>query len=94
MNALSRRDLLRASAGAAMVAVPMAALAGPAAKAATNDADEAEIAAFDAAGPVMFCVQDAARGQVTILHGTSEVVVTDRALVNQIMKAAGVRQNG
>ena len=95
MNALSRRDLLRASAGAAIVAVPMAALAGPAAHAATNDADEAaENASFDAKGTVMFCIHDAARGEVSILHGTSEVVVTDRRLVNQIMKAAGARQNG
>ncbi len=94
MNALSRRDLLRASAGAAIVAVPMAALAGPTAQAAT-DADESDsTTAFDAKGPVMFCVHDAARGEVSILHGTSEVVVTDRRLVNQIMKAAGARQDG
>ena len=98
MNALSRRDLLRASAGAAIVAVPMAALAGPSAQAAT-DADESDsesdsTTAFDAKGPVMFCVHDAARGEVSILHGTSEVVVTDRRLVNQIMKAAGARQDG
>lgn len=95
MNALSRRDLLRASAGAAIVAVPMAALAGPSAHAAITDADEtASTHAFDAKGPVMFCVHDATRGEVSILHGTSEVVVTDRRLVNQIMKAAGARQDG
>ena len=41
----------------------------------------------------MFCVRDAARGEVSILHGTSEVVVTDRRLVAQIMKAANVRQD-
>lgn len=95
MNALSRRDLLRASAGAAIVAVPMAALAGPSAQAAAPDADESDRGeALSTTGPVMFCVQDAARGQVSILHGTSEVVVTDRRLVAQIMKAANVRQDG
>ena len=38
--------------------------------------------------PVMFCVHDARRGEVSILHGTSEVVVHDRALVARIMSAA------
>jgi len=95
MNALSRRDLLRASAGAAIVAVPMAALAGPSAQAAAPDADADDRGeALSTSGPVMFCVQDAARGEVSILHGTSEVVVTDRRLVAQIMKAANVRQDG
>ena len=94
MKDLSRRDLLRASAGAAMVAVPMAVLAGPAARAAAPDADaDLDSTALTSAGPVMFCVHDAARGEVSILHGTSEVVVTDRRLVAQIMKAAHVRQD-
>lgn len=95
MHALSRRELLRASAGAAMVAVPMAVLASPAASAATTDVDLDEGAqALEAAGPVMFCIHDADRGEVSILHGTSEVVVNDRRLVTQILKAAGARQNG
>jgi hypothetical protein len=95
MNNLSRRDLLRASAGAAIVAVPMAALAGPSALAATPEAevDLDDSAALSGSGPVMFCIQDAARGEVSILQGTSEVVVTDRRLVAQIMKAANVRQD-
>ena len=95
MKDLSRRDLLRASAGAAIVAVPMVALAGTSANAATTDVDDdLDSGALTAEGPVMFCVRDAASGEVTILHGTSEVVVTDRRLVAQIMKAANVRQNG
>jgi hypothetical protein len=98
MKDLSRRDLLRASAGAAIVAVPMIALAGPSATAATTDADtdaDADSSAtLASSGTVMFCVHDAARGEVSILHGTSEVIVTDRRLVAQIMKAANVRQNG
>ena len=94
MKDLSRRDLLRASAGAAMVAVPMAVLAGPAARAAASDADaDQDSVALTGSGPVMFCVHDAARGEVSILHGTSEVIVTDRRLVAQIMKAANVRQD-
>jgi hypothetical protein len=95
MKDLSRRDLLRASAGAAVVAVPMVALAGPAARAAAPDTTDADLdsLALAGSGPVMFCVRDVASGEVSILHGSSEVVVTDRRLVAQIMKAAGVRQD-
>ena len=38
--------------------------------------------------PVMFCVHDAKLGEVSILHGTDEVVVKDPALVRRIMHAA------
>ncbi len=96
MKDLSRRDLLRASAaGAAVVAVPMSALAGAPANAATRDADDTRSTNPRPTGdaPVMFCVHDAGRGEVSILHGESEVVVSDRRLVAQIMKAASVRQD-
>ncbi len=96
MKDLSRRDLLRASAaGAAVAAVPMSVLAGTPASAATRDADDTGNSSRDPAGsaPVMFCVHDADRGEVSILHGESEVIVSDRRLVAQIMKAASVRQD-
>jgi len=72
----------------------MAALASSPANAATRDVDdyEPDTAALSNGAPVMFCVHDAARGEVSILHGSSEVIVTDRRLVAQIMKAANVRQ--
>jgi hypothetical protein len=100
MKDWSRRDLLRASAGAAAVAVPMAALGSTAAKAAAYRPDHdaaSEVGlvgdSFQAGnGPVMFCVHDAKRGEVSILHGTDEVVVRDRQLVARIMRAAGARQ--
>ena len=38
--------------------------------------------------PVMFCVHDAKLGEVSILHGTDEVVVKDPQLVRRIMHAA------
>jgi hypothetical protein len=40
-------------------------------------------------GPVMFCIHDAQRGEVSILHGTNEVIVHDRQLVERIIQAAG-----
>lgn len=95
MNHLSRRDLLKASAGAAAVAVPMVALSGAPANASAIDVDDVDLddAAPTGREPVMFCVHDAAQGEVSILHGTSEVIVQDRRLVARIMKAANVRQD-
>jgi hypothetical protein len=37
----------------------------------------------------MFCIHDAQRGEVSILHGTNEVIVHDRQLVERIIQAAG-----
>jgi HD-like signal output (HDOD) protein len=36
----------------------------------------------------MFCIHDAQRGEVSILHGTDEVIVHDRQLVARILQAA------
>ena len=36
----------------------------------------------------MFCVHDAKLGEVSILHGTDEVVVKDPQLVRRILHAA------
>lgn len=99
MSGLSRRDLLRASAGAAAVAVPMSVLsqgssplAGAAAHEASTDAasEPADHASSPVGlnGPVMFTILDARSGDVSILHGTSEVVVRDRQLVARILRAA------
>ncbi len=92
MNDWSRRSMLRAAAGVA-IAVPMAALASSPASAATptgavGGGAERSPAAEGLAGPVMFCVHDARTGEVSILHGTSEVVVTDHQLVARILSAA------
>ena len=96
---VSRRDLLRASAAAAVV-VPVAKLSGSASAAATSaaltdrasNANDAELSPHEAAGvnaegPVIAYVKDAASGDVSILHGTSESVVRDRRLVSKIVRA-------
>jgi len=104
MSGMSRRDLLRASAGAAAVAVPMSVLSsrGAGASSATTDTTtSAEDASFTTSagaasavdlaalsGPVMFCVRDARDGEVSILHGDAEVIVRDRQLVDRILHAA------
>jgi hypothetical protein len=106
MSGMSRRDLLRASAGAAAVAVPMSVLASHTVGASSAQqvvaaAGGADVSAgavnategvagggFDLAGPVMFSIRDAASGEVSILHGTAEVIVRDRQLVDRIVHAA------
>ena len=95
MSRWTRRDLLRATAASAAVAVPAVGLRGSAAGAASRSAGGAgddEPEAFDAAevtaaGPLMVCVHDAAGGNVSILHGTEEIVVSDRRLVSRIVRA-------
>jgi hypothetical protein len=83
--------MLRATAGAA-IAVPMAALvSAPAAAAATSAGNSESLPSVTVEGPVMFCVHDAQRGEVSILHGTTEVIVTDRQLVARILSAASVQ---
>jgi hypothetical protein len=96
MKDWSRRHVLRATAGAA-IAVPMAALGGGlagAAQPAAGSLPQSSGPQFSAAtasanaGPVMFCIHDAQRGEVSILHGTDEVIVHDRQLVARIIQAA------
>jgi hypothetical protein len=40
--------------------------------------------------PVVVYVRDAARGEVTVLHGTQSMTYRDRALVRRLLKAARV----
>ena len=95
MSGWTRRDLLRATAASAAV-VPAVGLRGSYANAAgrspnadddTETFDAAEAAAVSAAGPLMVCVRDADGGDVSILHGTEEIVVRDRRLVAKIVRA-------
>lgn len=89
MTELSRRTLLQVGGGAA-IAVPITVLAArPAAGHSAAEIPAAAVSAGTAgpAGPVMFCVHDAATGEVSVLHGTSEVIVRDTALVSRILAA-------
>jgi hypothetical protein len=98
MSQWTRRDLLKragaasAVAGAAVAAGPGGALAKSASSRPHVDHDEptldpTEAAAVTATGPLMVCVHDATGGNVSILHGTEEIVVTDERLVSKIVRA-------
>jgi hypothetical protein len=102
MSRLTRRDLLKATAASAAV-VPAVGLGRSAFAAPTDNErqpgnedsalDAAEAASVTADGPLMVCVHDAAGGNVSILHGTDEVVVKDRRLVAKIVRAkSGAKQ--
>ena len=99
MSGMSRRDLLRASAGAAAVAVPMSALSaggiaaasGAATRVADRVADEAAITEAGS-GPVVFSIKNPSKGEVSVLQGADEVVVRDRQLVARILRAADTRR--
>ena len=83
---VSRRACRQWGCAAALPTPPVARLM----RAADDDLetfDAAEAAAVTAAGPLMVCVRDADGGDVSILHGTEEIVVRDRRLVAKIVRA-------
>jgi hypothetical protein len=99
MPDLSRRTLLRASAGVAAIAVPMSALAAcdpSSGSTSTSPTAEPEVKPeeLEAFGTdtVVFHVRDAANGEVSILQGSNEVVVNDKQLVARVMRAANAVQ--
>ena len=97
MSQWSRRDLLKragaasAAAGAAVALNPGGAFAATTSRSEhaidEPDLDAAEAAAVSADGPLMVCIRDAQGGDVSILHGTEEVVVRDHRLVAKIVRA-------
>jgi hypothetical protein len=101
VHRLTRRAALRASAGAA-AAVPLVALGGTEANAASNRELRQrwlrrlrrrewrrDLEVIERAGdePAMVVVHDVQRGKVSILRGTKEHVVRNRRLVAQILRA-------
>lgn len=107
MPHLTRRDLIKASAGAAAIAVPGAALVGsegiaqgkhrplaidPSLGDPSLDDELWDDDGDDAGGPMMFFVHDAELGEVSILQGTSEVVVNDHRLVQRLMATSPSRK--
>jgi hypothetical protein len=74
---------------AAAAATTSAGAAAGTAAGAANAAVESPDAFVDVSHePVMFCVHDAKLGEVSILHGTKEVVVKDPELVRRVLTAA------
>ena len=86
MQPVSRRSFLVR--GSVVAGAAAAAGAGIAVKAASDDVaplSDEELDALDQ--PMLMQVRDAASGEVEILVGEAEVVVTDRALVAKVLRA-------
>ncbi len=86
-DGVSRLSFLKASAGAAAGA---AAIAVPAAAVLSEQKSGVvtEPSSPNPSEPVMAYVRDAARGEVTVMHGTTETTYRDRTLVKRLMDAA------
>jgi hypothetical protein len=83
MNASNRRGFLALSAVGVAAAAAGPVLAAGKSLEATN---ATSTTASTASGPVVAYIHDAARGEVSVMHGEREVVVHDPALVRLISK--------
>ena len=87
MERLDRRRFLT-SAGATGGAIAL--MGAPAlAQAAGDHAEHVASPGPLASEPVVVYVRDARRGEVTVVHGTTETTYRDRALVRRLHRAAG-----
>jgi hypothetical protein len=87
MTTINRLSFLKA----AGVATGTAAIAASPALAAAVEPDAVETVPGTSIPnePIVAVVRDRARGQITVLSGTTEKTYTDRLLVNRLVKAAG-----
>jgi hypothetical protein len=92
MGVLSREAAAATSSSGTSAGATAGTSAGAANANANATADRLDDAFDVGHEPVMFCVHDAKRGEVSILHGTNEVVVKDPQLVRRVLSAAA-RQN-
>lgn len=92
MEALNRRRFLES---AGVVAGTAAVMGAPGiARAATEEgARVVEQPGAVAKQPVVVYVRDAARGEVTVMHGTRATTYRDRGLVRRILETAKVSGN-
>ena len=86
-DGVTRLSFLKASAGAA---AGTAAIGIPAAAALSekNSGVVTEPSSPNPPEPVVAYVRDAAKGEVTVMHGTSETTYRDRLLVKRLLQAA------
>ena len=86
-GSVTRLSFIKVSAGAAAGAV---ALGVPAAAALSEKTGNVvgDPSSATPREPVMAYVRDAERGEVTVMHGTTETTYRDKALVQKLLKAA------
>jgi hypothetical protein len=86
---VSRRNLLKAAAAGAVVGIPavvfMANGLGGDDNSTTASSTARPAGGNAAKQPVVAYVRDAAKGEVVVMSGVSEVVITDKKLVAQLL---------
>jgi phosphodiesterase/alkaline phosphatase D-like protein len=89
MEPVNRRRFLK-SAGVAAGTAAVIGAPGIARAATEGQAELVDAPGSLAKEPVVVYVRDAARGEVTVMHGTKATTYRDRGLVRRLLKAARV----
>jgi hypothetical protein len=88
---VSRRNILKAAAAGAVVGIPAVVFMANGGLGGDDSGSAAMAAGTGASGsreskqPVVAFVRDAAKGEVVVMSGVSEVVITDKKLVAQLL---------
>src|SRR4051812_26642518 len=90
-STVSRRNVLKAAAAGAVVGIPAVVFmannlgSDDSASTAATTAYGANVGTIQTKQPVVAYVRDAAKGEVVVMSGVSEVVITDKKLVAQLL---------
>ena len=91
-STVSRRNVLKAAAAGAVVGIPAVVFMANNLGSDDSSAAAAGTTAYGASGgkleskqPVVAYVRDASKGEVVVMSGVSEVVITDKKLVAQLL---------
>ena len=91
-STVSRRNVLKAAAAGAVVGIPAVVFMANNLGSDSSSAVAAGTTAYGASGgkleskqPVVAYVRDASKGEVVVMSGVSEVVITDKKLVAQLL---------
>jgi len=91
-STVSRRNVLKAAAAGAVVGIPAVGFMANNLGSDSSSAVAAGTTAYGASGgkleskqPVVAYVRDAGKGEVVVMSGVSEVVITDKKLVAQLL---------
>ena len=91
-STVSRRNVLKAAAAGAVVGIPAVVFMANNLGSDDTSAAAAGTTAYGASGgkleskqPVVAYVRDASKGEVVVMSGVSEVVITDKKLVAQLL---------
>jgi TAT (twin-arginine translocation) pathway signal sequence len=93
MEPVDRRRFLK-SAGVAAGAAAVVGAPGLARAATDGGAEVVDAPGAVTKQPVVVYVRDAARGEVTVMHGEQATTYRDRGLVRRLLKAARVTESG